>query len=84
VALTPAQRSQRARLASLTRWSREDPRPAAKHARAAQDEKLRDEIDSDRALPPDELERRVAAARRAHMLALALKSSTVRAARRRS
>jgi hypothetical protein len=79
VGMTPEQRTQRARLAALTRWSREDPRPAAAIARRGADEKLRNEIDPTRSLPPEELERRVVAARRARMTKLALLSSQARA-----
>ncbi len=77
--MTPEQRIQRARVAAFTRWSREDPRPATERARDGADEKLRDEIDPDRLLPADELERRVVAARRARMAKLALLSSQARA-----
>jgi hypothetical protein len=82
--LTAAQRSQRARIAALARWSREDP---AVNARRGQDG-LRASIAAGLDLPgdlhPDERERRIDAALRAHMSRLALASSRARTRPRRS
>ena len=79
--LTAAQRSQRARIAALARWSREDPAPNA--ARGQQG--LRASIAASLDLPADldtgERERRIDAAVRAHMTRLALASSRVRTKR---
>jgi len=76
--LTPAQRSQRARLAALARWAREDPGPTARRGQ----EGLRNRLATDLDLPPDldpaERARRVDAAVREHMTRLALASSRAR------
>jgi len=57
--LTPAQRSQRARIAAHTRWAKEPDRLAATApGRRAAFEKLLDEVDPDRTLSePDRLKR---------------------------
>jgi len=80
--LTPEQRSQRARIAALTRWSKEDPKPAAKRARDG----LRARIERDVAaqfpdLAPAELARRADAAYRAHFARLSFASAKVRSAK---
>lgn len=65
--LTPAQRSERARLAALTRWSKTNDRSGA--TKAARDgflAKLAHEVDPDSRLMPDERARRVEMARQAH------------------
>jgi hypothetical protein len=80
-ALTPTQRSQRARIAALTRWSREDPAATAARGQAGLLRKFDDQVDPDRTLPEAERIRRAEAARRAHMQRLAFRSSKVRAAR---
>lgn len=81
MALTPEQRSQRARIAALSRWAGEDPRPATERARRGFDARFLDQVDPDRILPEHERERRAAAAMRAHMQRLALKSSRARGRR---
>lgn len=78
-----ADRRSRARIAALTRWSREEDRTAATApARRGLDARFAREIDPQGKLTPQELAVRVAAARRAHFLKLALRSAQVR--RRRS
>lgn len=80
MALSPEQRRQRARIAALTRWSREDPAPATKKARDAFLQRFLDAVPPN--LPETERMRRAIAARRAHMASLALKSSRARCARK--
>jgi hypothetical protein len=80
--LTPEQRSQRARMAALARWSREDPKQTAQRASSG----LRARIERETAekfpgLDPAELARRADAAFRLHMTRLSFKSSRVRQAR---
>lgn len=77
-ASTPADRSAIARQAALTRWSREDPRPALAEVRKGFDARFEDEVDPERVLPPAERARRVEAARRAYFTRLALKSAKSR------
>lgn len=82
MSLTPEQLSLRARLAALTRWSTEDPRPTAERAqrglRARFERETRERFPN---LPGDELARRAEAAFKAHMARLAFASSKARAAR---
>lgn len=87
--LTPEQRSQRARIAALTRWSRHDPHEQGLRCAAGLRARLERDVDEAAArsepgkvLPPGERERRVQAALRAHMRSLALKSSRARRARK--
>lgn len=81
--LNPEQRRQRARLAALTRWSKEDPQLSAVRAQAGLLARFRREIAATHPdLPPAELDRRAEAARRAHMTRLAFVSSKARAARK--
>lgn len=82
MALTPEQRTIRARIAAHTRWSKEDPAPTAKRAQAGLLDKFRREVDPNNELPEAERERRAQAARRAHMQRLALASSKARGARK--
>jgi hypothetical protein len=79
--LTPTQRSQRARIAALTRWSREDPAATAARGQAGLLAKFIDQVDPDRVLPEAERQRRAEAARRAHMAQLAFRSAKTRAGR---
>ena len=77
--LTPSQRSQRARIAALERWSRED--PAANAARGQQGllaKFRRDVLDEFPDLVEPELTRRAEARRRAHMQRLAYRSARAR------
>lgn len=69
--LTPAERSRNARIAALTRWSREDPAIQAERMAAGVEAKFEREVDPDGALAPAERRRRAKAARQAHMLKLA-------------
>jgi hypothetical protein len=80
--LTATQRIQRARIAALTRWSREDPAASAARGQAGLLAKFVEQVDPDRVLPEAERIRRAEAARRAHMQRLAFRSSKVRARRR--
>jgi hypothetical protein len=79
--LTPTQRSQRARIAALTRWSREDPAATAARGQAGLMARFVDQVDPDRVLPEAERQRRAEAARRAHMAQLAFRSAKARAGR---
>jgi hypothetical protein len=83
-ALTPAQRSQRARIAALARWSREDPTLNAQRGQRGLRASIAAGLELPSDLGPDERERRIDAAVRAHMSRLALASSRARSANRRS
>jgi len=78
-ALTPGQRTLRARNAALTRWSQEDPTATAIRAQAGLLAKFVREVDPDQQLPEAERQRRAKAAHRAHMTRLAFLSSKARA-----
>jgi hypothetical protein len=78
MSLSPEQRSQRATIAALTRWSKEDPKPAAANARVGWRKKFEDVVDPDRVLPQAERDVRVRRAITAHMKSLALKSARAR------
>jgi len=78
VPLTPAQRQQRARLAALSRWAKEDPTPTVQNATAAFLATFIDQVDPHRTLSESERLRRAEAARRAHMTRLAFLSSKAR------
>ena len=79
MALSPAERALRARLAVHTRWSRtSDSTASTAVARAAFDRRFEDEVDPQRELPEPERVRRAEAARRAHFARLTLKSVTAR------
>ena len=81
-ALTPAQRSMRARIAANTRWSRDGERRAnAERAQRGLLAKFEAEVDPDGVLPEAERIRRAKAARRAHMQRLQFLSSRSRASR---
>lgn len=80
--LTPEQRTTRARIAALTRWSKEDPKAQAERMQEGLMEKFRRQVDPEGRLTEAERERRAEAARRAHMQRLALASSKARAARK--
>jgi len=80
-ALTPTQRTQRARIAALTRWSQEDPKANGERGQAGLRAKFVDQVDPNRVLPDAERQRRAEAARRAHMQRLAFRSAKARAAR---
>lgn len=80
--LTPEQRSQRARIAALTRWSNEDPKATATRGQNG----LRARIERDVAekfpdVAPAELARRADVAYRAHFARLAFASAKSRSAK---
>lgn len=77
--LTPEQRSQRARLAALARWSKESPAANASRGQAGLLEKFRREvIADDPSVVEPELTRRAECRRRLHMQRLAYRSSRTR------
>jgi hypothetical protein len=71
--LTPEQRSTRARIAALTRWSQEDPTATAERGQAGLRAKFYNQIDP--SLPETERQRRADAAYRAHMARLSFQRS---------
>ena len=80
--LTPAQRSQRARIAALRRWSQEDPHANALRGQAGLLERFRREILAEQGdITEPELARRAQARRREHMQRLAFNRSRARQAR---
>ncbi len=80
--LSPAQRTLRARIAAHTLHSQRDPRETTRAgrdaARVSLDARLLDEVDPQRTLAEPERARRLAHARRAHFLRLALQSARAR------
>lgn len=78
MALTPAQRTLRSRLAAYERWARHDPVAGTAPARAAFHNRFTREVDPDGVLPEDERLRRADAAKKAYFTRLALKSSQAR------
>ena len=82
-ALTPEQRRERATIAALTRWSKEDPAANAARGQAGLLARFEREV---READPDasdaEVVRRAEAARKAHMRRLAFNRERARAARR--
>jgi hypothetical protein len=79
--LTPSQRTQRARIAALKRWSQEDPTANAKRAQAGLLDRFRREILADQGdIAEPELTRRAIARRREHMTRLAFQASKSRKA----
>lgn len=79
MALTPEQRSQRASIAALARWSREDPAPTAKRGQDGLLARFRAEIAAEfPGLSEAELNRRTEVRRREHMRRLAFNSSKTR------
>ena len=76
---SPDERALIARIASHASWAN-TPDPAARTApaRAARDERFVREVDPAGTLPPEELERRVAHARKAYFLGLARRSADAR------
>lgn len=81
--MNAAQRSQRARIAALTRWSRENPATAAARGQAGLAARFEREVDPEGLLPHPERVRRAEAARKAHMARLAVRSAKVRTAAKR-
>jgi hypothetical protein len=80
--LPPAQRKLRAQIAANTRWSREDPAPAAARGQAGLQASFEKQVDPDGTLEPAERARRAECARKAHMQRLALASAKARSARK--
>lgn len=77
--LTRSQRRQRARIAALERWSREDPTANAARGQQGLLDKFRRQIlDEFPGLVEPELTRRAEARRRAHMQRLAFERSKLR------
>lgn len=81
--LSPELRSQRARIAAFTKWSKTDGKAGTQAARDAYFERFLAEVDPDQSLPEAERTRRAKAAYRAHMTRLAFRSAKARAARKR-
>ena len=79
--MTPAERSERARIAAYSLHAKYDARQTTRRARAAFLARFESQVDPDRTLPERERLRRADAARKAYFHALAAKSA---AARRRS
>jgi hypothetical protein len=83
--MTPAQRSLYGRIGAAVARSRHDPRELTSEARRVFlqrfERQVREEFPD---LPDPEVERRAGERRRAHMLQLAAKSSTSRAAKKRT
>jgi hypothetical protein len=79
MSLTPTQRSQRARLAALTRWSREDGKAQGELVQAGLRRKFYNETDP--ALPEAERQRRAECAYKAHMARLSFLASKARTAK---
>jgi hypothetical protein len=77
-ALTPAQRTLRARLAAHTLHSQVNPKAHTKPARDKFLERFESEVDPDQALPLEERKRRAEHALKAHMTRWALASSQAR------
>jgi hypothetical protein len=81
VPLTPEQRALHARMAAYALHAQTDSREHTRPAREAFMRRFEDQVDPDGQLPPDERDRRARQALKAHMTALAVKSSTARARR---
>lgn len=77
-ALTPAQRSLRARLAAHTLHSTRDPLEHTAPARKAFLDRFLEQVDPEGLLAPEERRRRAQSALKAHMTRLALASSRAR------
>jgi hypothetical protein len=72
-ALTPGQRSTRARIAALARWANEDPTANAERGQAGLRQKFYDQTDP--SLPEAERQRRADCAYREHMARIAFQRS---------
>lgn len=71
--LTPEQRSQRARVAALARWSRQDGHQGTQAARETFLDSFARKVDPNGELDPAERERRATAARREHFTRMAMR-----------
>ena len=77
--LTPAERTQRSRIAAYEKWAATaDPSAATAPARQVFDARFAREVDPSGILPPTERARRAEAAKRAYFARLALKSAVSR------
>jgi hypothetical protein len=77
--LTPSQRTQRARIAALKRWSQEDPSANAVRGQAGLLDRFRREIVAEQGdIAEPELTRRAEVRRREHMARLAFQASRAR------
>jgi hypothetical protein len=65
--LTPAQRSTRAKIAALTRWSQENPKANGERGQRGLRDRFLREVDPNNELTEIERQRRADAAYRAHM-----------------
>ncbi len=82
MALSPSQRTQRARLAAHTKWAHtHDRTEATRPAREAFNQRFLDDVDPDRELSEPERQRRAGNARKAYYVKLSLKSAQARSAR---
>jgi hypothetical protein len=79
VPLSSQERTLRASIGALSRWSKEDPKPALEHVRSAFYRRFEDQVDPEGKLDPAERSVRARRALRAHMAKLALKSAKARA-----
>jgi hypothetical protein len=77
--LDAKQRSQRARLAGLSRSAKYDGREVTAQARATFLDSFGQQVDPDGSLSPAERDRRATAARRAHFVRMAFESAKARA-----
>lgn len=80
-ALTPRERSLRARIGAHALHSTHDPTDTTANARAAFLARFEHEVDPERLLPEEERKRRAEHARKAHMARLALASIRARRSR---
>lgn len=69
--LTPSQRSQRARLAALARWSQQDGSAGTQAARSTFMARFEREVDPNGELDPQERSKRAERAKRAHFQRMA-------------
>jgi hypothetical protein len=83
MAMTPEQRAARARIAALTRWSREDPKEHIAMMNRQFRERFEKQVDPDGVLPDEERRRRAEVARKLFYQKLAFKSSRARSRKRK-
>ncbi len=81
--MTPAERSQRARIAAYTLHSKYDSRQITRSARAAFLGRFEVQVDPDGVLPVAERQRRAEAAKKAYFSRLAQKSAATRQSSRK-
>lgn len=81
MALSPSERSLRARLGAHTMHSQRDPKETTAAAREAFLARFERQVDPNSELPEPERRRRAQHALKAHMAALSLKSARARASR---